>query len=67
MIKRKAERQPMPVYDARRDGHPYRWILRAADEVRLRRLKERQAEYLRNHTALRPLLPIQRPPMEDEH
>ncbi len=57
----------LPTYDERRDGNRFRWVLRAAEETRERRLRERRDEYMRNHTAARPISPIQRPPMEDEH
>lgn len=56
-----------PAYDRRRDGNPFEWILRAAEETRRRRLQERREAYFRNHTTARPILPIQRPPLEDEH
>jgi hypothetical protein len=60
-------RPKFPTYDRRRDGDVFAWILRAAEETRQRRLRERREDYMRNHTTARPILPIQRPPLEDEH
>lgn len=37
----------LPTYDRKRDGNPFSWIIRTADELRAKRQAEREREYLK--------------------